>query len=170
MSKTVSAKPIKTVSLEDAQQASRMYAEAKARLNKVEVKMNTDITKVKAKYSQEITDAQTEMQDAEKKLQQYATEQKTEERKRFDLLHCIVGWRLNPPKVEKAEGSTWETITKAAQKFFPKIIRTEASLDKKAIVALSKEKEWTKVKEKLGIDVIQEEAFFITAKTEQLVS
>lgn len=171
--KTVSKKPITTVSLEDAQSASRQYADATSRLNKVEVKMNTDINKVKGKYSQEITEAQTEMQAAEKTLKQFAVEQKSNwgEKKKCDLFHCVVGFRLNPPKVDKAEGTTWEAITLQAKRMFPQLMSVSYTLNKKAIVALSKEeKAFAKVKEKLGIDVVQDETFFVTAKTEQLVS
>lgn len=170
--KRVKKKVISNVTLEQAQQASELFAQKSTSLSKLEAKMNEEINAIKSKYQEEITDLKEQMEEPVEVLEVFAEEQKTSwgKKKSFELLHCVIGYRTGMPKVIKDKKFTWDAITTLVQKAFPKLIRTEALLDKEGIIAMSKEKEFNKVKEQCYIDVVQEETFFVTAKSEELVS
>jgi phage host-nuclease inhibitor protein Gam len=170
-----SKKNTKTVSLKDAQTAGEQYTRANSALNKVEVEMNTKINELKARYTDRISEAKEEMAEAQEVLQTYANQEKKNwDKGSMDLLHCVIGFRKSPAKVVIDEGkTTWDKVTELAAKLFPSLVKksTLVQLDKKAVVAASKdEKLFKKIQDKTGIDVVQDETFYVTAKTEELVS
>lgn len=171
--KRVKKKVISNVSLEQAQQASELFAQKSTALSKIEAKMNEELNAVKSKYQEQITELKEEMEEPVEVLEVFAEEQKASwgKKKSFELLHSTIGFRTGMPKVTKDKKFTWDAITTLVSKAFPSLIRTEEFLDKDAIIALSKdEKEFKKVKDECYIDVVQDETFFVTAKAEQLVS
>lgn len=172
-------KQVSTITLDEAEKASQEFAQFTSELNKTEVKMNTQINKIKAKYSATITDTKEKMDKAQSILKSFADQEKASwKEKSFDLLHCKIGFRKNPAKVTiigefKDEKTAWEKITDIASKFFPKLVNKTlvVQLNKKAIVEAAKdEKLFKKIKDKCQIDVVQDETFYVTAKQEQLVS
>lgn len=171
----ISKKNTKTVSLADAQQAGDKYTQASSELGKVEVEMNKKINEVKARYTDRIAEATTKKEEAEAVLENYANAnwKNWDGKKSFDLLHCTIGFRNSPPKVEKPEKSKWDAITGLVKKFFPNLVKEETvvSIDKKAVVAASKdEKLYKKLTDKTGITVVQDETFYVQAKEVELVS
>lgn len=167
-------KNAKTISLDQAEKAGETYTRETIALNQFQLQMNTKINKIKGEYAEVISTAKTRMQEAEETLQQFANEQRKHwDFKSYDLLHCTIGFRTSPAKVEKPERSTWESVTALVKKFFPKLVKEEVvvTLDKKAVVAASKNEQlFKKIQDKTGIDVVQDETFYVTAKTEELVS
>jgi phage host-nuclease inhibitor protein Gam len=166
----VKKKVIANVTLDEAQQASELFAQSSTKLSKLEAKMNDEINRVKSKYQDEITDLQESLKEPQEVLSVFATEQQDSwgKRKSYELLHCMVGFRTGTPKVTKAKGFSWEAITELAVKLFPDLVRSKSELDKESIIALSKEDGFDQYRKGLFIDVVQEESFYVEAKKEEL--
>ena len=160
------------VSLENAQNASELYAISSNKLSKVEAAMNEQINKIKSKYQDTITELKESLEEPMELLQVFAQEQKDTwgKKKSLELLHCTIGFRTGTPKVTKSKGFTWEGITEIVSKIFPDLVRTKTELDKDAIIALRDEDGFKRIKDNCFIDVVQDETFFVQPKTEELVS
>ena len=166
----IKTKVISNVTLEEAQDASELFATNSTKLDKIQAKMNDEINKVKSKYQDDITELQDGLVEPQKVLQVFADEQKQSwgKKKSMELLHSVIGFRTGTPKVTKAKGFSWEAVTELAVKLFPDLVRTKAELDKDGIIALSKEDGFDQYKKGLFIDVVQDESFYVEAKKEEL--
>lgn len=166
----VKTKVVSNVTLDQAQEASAQFANAATQLSTLEAKMNAEINRVKDKYQDKITDLQESMKEPQEVLKVFASEQQENwgKKKSTELLHCVIGFRTGMPKVTKAKGFSWDAVTELAVKLFPHLVRTKSELDKDAVIMLSKEDGFGEVKEKIYIDVVQEETFFVEAKKEEL--
>lgn len=160
------------VTLENAQNASELYAITSNKLSKVEAAMNEQINRIKSKYQDTITELKDSLEEPMELLQVFAQEQKETwgKKKSLELLHCTIGFRTGTPKVTKSKGFTWEGITEIVSKIFPDLVRTKTELDKDAIIALRDEDGFKKIKDNCFIDVVQDETFFVQPKVEELVS
>ena len=172
MAKTtrVKKKIITGVTLDQAQEASELFALSQNKLAKIEAKMNEEINRIKSKYQDSITELTESQEEPKEILEVYAKENQGEwgKKKSMELLHCIIGFRTGTPKVVKDKKYTWELITETVMKLFPNLVRTKTELDKDAIIALSKEDGFKEIAEKCCIDVVQEESFFVQPKVEEL--
>jgi phage host-nuclease inhibitor protein Gam len=159
------------VNRENAEGASVLYATCYNQLQKIEAKMNDEINKVKSKFQEDILDLTEKMEEPYQMLQVYAQEQKESwgKKKSADLLHCTIGFRTGTPKVTKDKKFTWDGITEIVSKIFPGLVRNKIELDKDAIISLRDSDEFTAIKEKCYIDVVQDETFFVVPKEEELV-
>ncbi len=166
----IKTKVISNVTLEQAQDASELFAQNTTKLDKIQAKMNDEINKIKSKYQDDITELQDGLVEPQKILHVFADEQKESwgKKKSIELLHTVIGFRTGTPKVTKSKGFSWEGITELAVQLFPDLVRTKAELDKDSIIALSKEDGFNEIKKGLFIDVVQEESFFVEAKKEEL--
>lgn len=166
-------KVIVNVSLEQAQEASELYATTSTSLSKVEARMNEEINKVKSKYQDKITELQEALEEPMETLQVFANEQKTNwgKKKSTELLHCTIGFRTGTPKVCKEKKFTWDAClelikkNKVLSKLF---VRPKEELNKEAILATKDESILNQLHEEAFIYVDQEESFYVEAKKEEV--
>ena len=170
MNKRVKKKVVAFVSLEQAQDASELFAKQLNKLDKIEAKMNEEINKIRSKYQDEITELKESLEEPQETLRVYAEEQRTNwgKKKSVELLHTVIGFRTGTPKVTKQKGFSWEAVTELAVKLYPQFVRTKSELDKEGIIAMSSEDGFNTIKQQLFIDVVQDETFYVEAKKEEL--
>lgn len=165
-------KVIKNVTLETAQESSREYAACTVELNRMEAEMNEQINRVKDRYKEPVTALQISAKDHKAILEVFATEQKGNwgKRKSFDLLHCVIGFRTNPPKVGKSKKFTWDAVTELMKKnkVFGRFLRTTVEINKEAILAEENEAVLNMLKEDCFICIEQDERFDVDVKKEVL--
>ena len=167
-------KVISNVTLEQAQEASELFAVKQTELSAIEAEVNEEINRVKSKYQEKITTLKEELKEPFETLEVYANEQQDNwgKKKSYELLHSVIGFRTGTPKVDKKKGFTWEAVVELLKKnrVFKPFIRTVEEVNKEAILAEKNESLIGKLKEDCFITIVQEETFYVTAKAEQLVS
>lgn len=171
MSTRVSKKVISSASREEAEAALAIVARCNSELKKIEAKMELEKQRIEDKYRDQVQALNDEMTVPKETIEVWAKKDCTTwEGKSFDMAHGTVGFRTNPPKLEKKRGFTWEAITELLQKHFPHLVRSKDEPMKEAIIAMRDDKEFEKVSEKCYLTVVQDETFFIKTKEEQLAT
>jgi phage host-nuclease inhibitor protein Gam len=177
MSTTITKKAITNVTLQQAEEASKTLAEKVNQLEKIKVKMNELVDKVKNRYSDQVTELREEVEEATKILEQYAYEQKSswDKKKSFELPHNIIGFRTGTPRVTKEKKFSWEAVLELLKKnkAFKRFIRTKEEINKEAILSLNaaneKEKQLLlKLKDECYLFIEQGDAFYIMPKKEEV--
>jgi phage host-nuclease inhibitor protein Gam len=164
-------KIISTASREDAEAAMATVAKCNSQLKKIESQMELEKQRIDDKYSDQVLKLTKEKEEPMQVLEVFAkADCKNWEGKSFDLLQGAIGFRTNPPKLEKKKGFTWDAITDLLKKYFPHLVRSKEEPNKESIIAMRDEKEFDKVAEKCFISVVQDETFFIKTKEEELAS
>jgi phage host-nuclease inhibitor protein Gam len=172
MATRIKKKIVVNVTLEQAQEASELYAVNSNKLAKLEAKMNEELNKVKSKYADEITSIKEQLEEPFEVLQAFAEEQKNNwgKRKSFDLLHCLVGFRTGTPKVTKDKKFTWDAVVELMKKnrIFKGFIRTTEEINKEAILSERNEAVLNQLKEECYVSVTQDESFYVEPKIEEV--
>lgn len=172
MAVKVTKKTIKNVTLEVAQEHSREYAACTVELTRIEAEMNEQINRIKDRYKDRVTSLQQSAKDHKVALEIFAQEQKGNwgKRKSFELLHCIIGFRTNPPKVGKHKKFTWDAVTELMKKntVFGRFLRTTVEINKEAILGEENEAVLGMLKEECYITIEQDERFDVDVKKEVL--
>jgi phage host-nuclease inhibitor protein Gam len=169
----VKKKVISNVTLEQAQIASEQFAAAANALDKIQANMGAEMTKIRSKYQADInthTEAQKEPYEV---LSAYGAEQRDKwEGKSTKLLHCTIGFRMGPNKVDKKKGFTWESVIELLKKFktLKQYVRSKEDVNKEAILQIKDEKILRELKDKAFIEIIKDEQFYATTKTEELAT
>lgn len=164
---------LKAVTLEDAQAASLLYSQTDKKLTVIETKINEQCDNIKEKYQEEInelTETRTEQVDI---LHAYGESEKAAwgEKKSYEFLHTIIGFRKGTPAVGKLKGVTWEAVLAFLKKnstLKTLFVRTVEAIDKKAILAMKDEKTLKLLESKASVIIEQEETFYVSPKEEKL--
>jgi phage host-nuclease inhibitor protein Gam len=171
MATRVTKKVIREVTREQAEDAMVIVANCTSKLKKIEADMELEKQRVEEKYRDRVQTLIDEMTVPKEELEVWAQKDCPNwEGKSFDLTHGTVGFRTNPPKLEKKKGFTWEAITELLRKHFPDLVRTKEEPNKEAIIAMRNDKEFDKVSDKCYLSVAQDETFFIKTKEEELAT
>lgn len=159
------------VTRDEAEKAFAEFAQADAKVRSISAKMDMEITKIREKYADQLA----ELEDTKTKnfdiVQSYATENKDElfqKRKSVESAHGVFGFRTGTPKLKTLKGFTWPSVVKLCEEFLPDYIRTINEVAKDKLLA-DRDKEKVKgLFDKVGIQVVQEETFFVEPKTEDV--
>jgi phage host-nuclease inhibitor protein Gam len=178
MAKRIKKNASTSCSIEQAQEASKTVAEKSNKLEKIEAKMNEELNKVKTRYSDEITEINEELVEPKAMLEVFANEQRGSwgEKKSFELVHTILGFRTGNPKVNKQKQFTWDAVLDLLKKNkkFKQFIRVKEEINKEAILLLNASEKKDKLllkqlNDKCYLFIDQTETFFITPKKEEVV-
>lgn len=156
------------VTSEQMEQAFADYATADAKIQGISAKMDVEITRIREKYADELSDRQEEKDKNFEVLQAYATEHPElfAKKKSFDGAHGTLGFRTGTPKLKTLKGFTWEAVTHLLKEFMPAYVRTTDEAAKDKLLADREMKDVLELMPKCGISVVQEEAFYVELKKE----
>ena len=164
-------KVISAATREEAEEAMAIVAKCNSQLKKIESQIELEKQRIDDKYKEQIIKLQQEQEEPKEILEVYAKKEcHNWEGKSFDLAHGTIGFRTNPPKLEKKKGFTWDAVTDLLKKYFPNLVRTKEEPNKESIIAMRDEKEFEKISEKCFITVVQDETFFVKTKEEELAT
>ncbi len=156
------------ITREDAENAFAEFADADARIQQLTGKMDVELTRIREKYADELTNLTGLRDDSFMKLQAFAVNNREAfgKLKSMELTHGKIGFRTGTPKLKTLKGFTWEAALKLVKAFAPAYIRTKEEINKEALLA---DRGLAKVANKLadmGITVDQDETFFVDPKKE----
>jgi phage host-nuclease inhibitor protein Gam len=165
----------KNVSLEQAQEASELFAVNNNQLEILQAKMNKELDAVKSKYADEVTALQKTLKEPVELLHAFATEQQPSwgKKKSMELLHCLIGFRTGTPKVVKDKKFTWDAVKELVaknKKLAASFLRTTTEISKEAILACKDEALLNSLASDAYCSIDQDESFYVTSKKEELAT
>ncbi|MDR2824862.1 MAG: host-nuclease inhibitor Gam family protein [Prevotellaceae bacterium] len=145
------------------------YATADARLQKINATMDIKFAEIRDRYAAEISELETGKKTNFEILQAFAMENKDVlfvKKKSIENAHGTIGFRTGTPKLKTLKGFTWAAVTHLLKSFLPSYVRTIEEPAKDKLLA---DRELPEVAEHFstcGIEVAQDETFFVELKKE----
>ena len=174
------------VTREAADEAVAVYAKAAAQSAKITADIELQCAKIREKYALRLAELDDEKKLAFDTLQSFATENQAElftKKKSLEMAHGVIGFRTGTPKLKTLKGVTWASALQLAKKFLPfTYIRQTEEIAKDKLLADRDLKEvavydtptcdprvvtMLEAMAACGIQVVQEEAFYVEPKKEE---
>lgn len=158
------------ITSETMEAAMAEYAAADARLAKINATMDEQFTRIREKYSDEIIKLSETKDNAFEIVQAFAQENKAElfaKKKSMESAHGVFGFRTGTPKLKTLKGFTWGAALNLLKEFLPGYVRVIEEPAKDKLLADREMPEVQKNMGKCGIEVVQDEVFFIELKKEE---
>ncbi len=157
------------ISREQAEQAFADFAAADAKVQNLTSKMDIEMTRIREKYADQLAELDGKKSEAFDIMQAYALENKEElfsKKKSLESAHGIFGFRTGTPKLKNLKGFTWAAVTNLAKELMPSYIRISEELAKDKLLADREQPEVAAMLPKIGVQVVQEETFYVEPKKE----
>jgi len=171
MAKTrVSKKVVANISGEQFEEALAIYAAADAREQSITAKMDQQITRIREKYADDLNSIREDKDRTFEVVHIYCTENAESlfvKKKSMETVHGLVGFRTGTPKLKPAKGFTWASVLTLLKKVLPDYVRTKEEPNKEALLADREKPEVKLLMPEVGVEVDQDEAFFIDLKKEE---
>lgn len=157
-----------TIDKNKAEEAFAEYAIADANENQIKAKMDVEITRIREKYQEKLTELSEEKEEAFEKLQSYAENNRDEfgNKKSLEFTHGVLGFRTGTPKLKTLKGFTWPSITNLLKEFLPTYVRSIEEPAKDRLLSDRNDPEVAALFKKVGLYVDQDETFYIEPKKE----
>lgn len=168
------------VTREAADEAFATFAKADAQCNKINADIELACAKIREKWADKLTVLQAERDTAFDTLQAFASEHPElfTKKKSLDMAHGVIGFRTGTPKLKTLKGFTWEAAKTLVKKLLPDYIRTTEEIAKDKMLAdrdsqlmregdpLGPGKPMSEAMAECGIQVVQDETFYVEPKKE----
>lgn len=157
------------ISREKAEQAFADFASADAQVQNLTSKMDIEVTRIREKYAERLAALNATKEASFDVLQAYATENKDElfsKKKSLESAHGVFGFRTGTPKLKNLKGFTWAAVTNLCRELMPSYIRTSEELAKDRLLADRENPEVAALFPRIGVQVVQDETFFVEPKKE----
>lgn len=168
-SKRVSKTVVKGVTEAQYLASLAAYAAADARAFVVISKMDEQVTKIREKFDGEIERLRQECDTHYEIVQTYCEENKEtlfEKKRSLETTHGVVGFRTGTPKLKLMPKMNWEKVLDNLKHYLPAYVRTVTEPAKDRLLADRDQEEVATLLPKCGINVDQDEKFFIELKKE----
>ena len=160
------------VTREVADEALAMYAMAEAQSAKIAADIELQCVRIREKYADKLAELESQKASAFDTLQAYASENKGElfvKKKSLDMVHGTIGFRTGTPKLKTLKGFTWASALQLVREFLPGYIRTTEEITKDKLLADRDVEGMVDNMSRCGIQVVQDEAFFVEPKKEEVI-
>ncbi len=160
------------VSREAADEAFATYAKSDAQVQKINADIELQCAKIREKYADKLATLTNEREQAFDTLQAFATENQAElfaKKKSLDMAHGVIGFRTGTPKLKTLKGFTWASALQLVKEFLPDYVRQTWDIAKDKLLADRETDTMLENMAKCGIQVVQDEAFYVEPKKEDAV-
>ena len=159
------------ITREDAEAAFACFAKSDAQQQEITAKMDLQITKIREKYADELSELQEQKDEAFEKLQSYAENNRDEfgKKKSLEFQHGVLGFRTGTPKLKTLKGFTWASVLGLLKVHLPGYVRTIEEPAKDRLLSDREEPDTSKKFKDVGIYVDQDESFFVEPKKEEVL-
>lgn len=171
MVKRVKKVIVSGVTRESAEEAFAMYAKAEALGSKIVAEIELQCAKIREKYAVKLAECEEEKNKAFDVLQAYALENQEElfsKKKSVEMSHGVIGFRTGTPKLKPLRGFTWASALQLLKEFLPGYVRQTEEIAKDKLLADRDAEEVSGKMSKCGIQVVQEETFYVEPKKEEV--
>lgn len=178
---------IQGVTREAADEAFASYAKADAGINKIQAEIELQCAKIREKYQGQLGALMCERECAFDTLQAFATENQAElfaRKKSLDMAHGTIGFRTGTPKLKTLKGFTWASALELVKTFLPGYARQTVEIAKDKLLAdrdlenvgvpagdaagTAAGMAMSEAMSKCGIQVVQDETFYVEPKKEEI--
>lgn len=160
------------VTRESADEAFGAYAKADAQSAKITADIELQCAKIREKYANKLAELEDEKEKAFATLQAYATENQAElftKKKSLEMAHGVIGFRTGTPKLKTLKGFTWASALQLVKEFLPGYLRQTEEIAKDKLLADREVEDMVPQMNKCGIQVVQDETFYVEPKKEDAV-
>ncbi|MCM0315920.1 host-nuclease inhibitor Gam family protein [Bacteroides fragilis] len=157
------------VTREQAEQAFAEFAAADAKFQNLTSKMDLEITQIREKYADRLAELGEAKARSFDVMQSFAVENKEElfaRRKSMESAHGVFGFRTGTPKLKNLRGFTWAAVTNLVKELLPDYIRVSEELAKDRLLADREKTEVAELFPRIGVQVVQDETFYVEPKKE----
>ena len=161
----------RVVTKQHAISAMERYAVATSQLKQIEAKIELTTQRAREAQQERIAEYQRLQKEVQEELQVFALEMKQtlfSGKKSLHLRHGSIGFRTGTPRVIKKRTLTWEAALRLFKHKKWPFIRVHEAVDKEQIIAQRGDPEVMAELSDVGIEVRQEERFFIAVDQEKL--
>mgnify|MGYP001511568894 CR=1 FL=1 len=151
------------VTRESAEDAFGAYAKADAQSAKITADIELQCAKIREKYANKLAELEGEKEKAFDTLQAYATENQAElftKKKSLEMTHGVIGFRTGTPKLKTLQ---------LVKEFLPGYLRQTEEIAKDKLLADRDVENIVPQMNKCGIQVVQDETFYVEPKKEDAV-
>jgi len=145
--------------------------------NSLQTEMDVRITDVRTDYEGRMSELKTGIEEKVALLEAWAganPDQFPKDRKSLEFVHGKLGYRTGTPKLKTILRKTWDRVLETL-KAFPagelvrSYVRTKEEVNKELIISdYSQGQLDFETLRKIGVEVVQEESFFVEPKLEEL--
>lgn len=162
--KRESKKIVTAITRDEAETAFAEYNNCIGQLQKLEGSMNLEKTAINEKYEPKISKLQSDKELHYEKLQVFAQENPDlfKDKKSLDFTHGTIGFRTGMPKLITRRGYKWPAVLELVKKFLPTYVKSKEDIDKERLLADRADETVSKRLADVGIEVTQDETFFVT--------
>jgi phage host-nuclease inhibitor protein Gam len=158
------------VTRDQMEEAFGAFALADAKCQGLTAKMDAEITKIREKYSAELTEQQKNREEAFGILRTFATENRADlftAKKSMETTHGILGFRTGNPQIKQVKGFTVAASVNLLREFAPEYIRTKEEAAKDKFIADRENEGMDELMTKVGLYIDQDETFYVEPKKEE---
>lgn len=157
---------------EEAEEIFADYSKSISKIKSIEAEMEKQITAIREKYHDKITALVTIKDEAFEKLHIFASQnvELFESKKSLDLTHGRIGFRTGTPKLKTLPKFTWERVVDKLEQYLPDFVRTKKEADRQGLLDSRDNIDVNKLFDKIGVEVVQDESFFVEPKTEEVAA
>jgi phage host-nuclease inhibitor protein Gam len=162
-------KPVMAVkTIEEAEGVMAEYATADAKLQKINATMDEAITAIRNKYDDQVRELQELRDEKINTLHLFAENnaQLFDKKKSIPFTHGVIGFRTGTPKLKLLSKFNWNGVTELLKIRLPDYVRSVDEPAKDKLLADRDNSEVAKLFPKCGIEVVQDETFFVELKKE----
>lgn len=161
------------INADELPEKMRLFATATSKLKAIEAEIELQKQEFVKKYENRLSLLNEQREEAFECLQTYCEFHKEDlftSKKSMELAHGVVGFRMGTPKVEKSKKVTWDGVIEELKLINPDFVRSKEEVNKELIISMRNEEEAMSTMKRIGVSVVQDEAFFVEAKHEDLVN
>ncbi len=126
------------VTREQAEDAFTRYAEADAQEEKITAELELAVVRLRESYAMELMTLKKDKEDAFGVLESYAREQKEtlfSKRKSLEMAQGVIGFRTGTPKLKTKKGLTWAGVLTLVKEKLPEYVRLTEEVAKDKLLA-----------------------------------
>lgn len=156
--------------IEDAENVMADYATADAKMAKITATMDEKITAIRNQYADELQGLAEIKDEKIVELQHFAESNANlfDKKKSIAMAHGVLGFRTGTPKLKTLKKFTWGAVTELLKNYLPDYVRTVEEPAKDKLLADRDNEDVNSLFKKVGIEVSQDETFYVELKKEMV--
>lgn len=158
------------ITRDQMEEAFGRYATADAEVQSINAAMDKEFVAIRERNAERLAALEQQKSESFEVMQVFATEQREvlfSKRRSMETTHGVIGFRTGTPKLNRRKGFTWAAALELVREFLPSYIRTTEELAKDKLLADREKEEIAPLMKKCGIEVTQDESFYVEPKKEK---
>ncbi len=159
------------ITVEKAGKIFAEYAEAHAKVNKINADIDVKVNQIRTKYQEELLDLNESMKKNADLLEHFAktNPELFEKRRTLEFAHGKLGFRLGQWKAVNLF-KKWDDVLVKLKDKLPDFVRVKEEVDKQGLIDNRENEEIASLYPLCGVSIEQDETWFIEPKTEEVTA